>query len=163
MMATKVLVLIFVIAVTCIILGVHPAGPDVCAEPPTGVEATQGANAPKDGAYEYSGLDRRDPFAPLVSKREGGRQKGVSPLETYEVAEMKVIAILWAKNKYYAVFALPDGKSYTVTDGTKVGTHNGVISKIVKDSVVIKERVRDARGVLSPRDIVLRLRGEEEE
>jgi Tfp pilus assembly protein PilP len=120
-------------------------------------------SAQTSGAYEYSGLDRRDPFAPLVSKREGGREKGVSPLETYEVAEMKVIAILWAKNKYYAVFSLPDGKSYTVADGTKVGTHNGVIAKIVKDSVVIKERVRDARGVMSPRDIVLRLRGEEEE
>jgi Tfp pilus assembly protein PilP len=163
MMARKVLVLIFIIAVICIIIGVHPAGYDVFAAQPTGVGATQGGSAPKDGAYEYSGLDRRDPFAPLVSKREGGREKGVSPLESYEVAEIKVIAILWAKNKYYAVFSLPDGKSYTVTDGNKVGTHNGVITKIVKDSVVIKERVRDVRGVMSPRDIVLRLRGEEEE
>lgn len=163
MMARKVLVLIFIIAVTCIINGVHLMGYDVFAAQPTGVEATHGGSAPKEGAYEYSGLDRRDPFAPLVSKREGGREKGVSPLESYEVAEIKVIAILWAKNKYYAVFSLPDGKSYTVTDGNKVGTHNGVITKIVKDSVVIKERVRDVRGVMSPRDIVLRLRGEEEE
>jgi hypothetical protein len=38
-----------------------------------------------------------------------------------------------------------------------------VVIKIVKDNVVVKERVRDARGVMSPRDIVLRLRGEEEE
>ncbi len=162
-MARKVLVFIFIIAVACIVIGVHPAGHDVFAAQPAGVEAAQGGSAPRDGAYEYRGLDRRDPFAPLVSKREGGREKGVSPLETYEIAEMKVIAILWAKNKYYAVFSLPDSKSYTVTDGTKVGTHNGVISKIVKDNVVIKEHVRDARGVMSPRDIVLRLRGEEEE
>jgi Tfp pilus assembly protein PilP len=162
-MARETLILIVAIAVACVTVGLSPAGPHVLAAQPEGAVAAPAVSAQTSGAYEYGGLDRRDPYAPLVSKRDGGREKGVSPLETYEVAEMKVIAILWAKNKYYAVFSLPDGKSYTVTDGTKVGTHSGVITKIVKDNVVIKERVRDGRGVMSPRDIVLRLRGEEEE
>ncbi|HMK61612.1 MAG TPA: pilus assembly protein PilP [Dissulfurispiraceae bacterium] len=117
----------------------------------------------KVGAYEYTGLDRRDPFAPLVSKRESGREKGSSPLESYDVSEMKIIAILWEKNKYFAVVSLPDGKSYNVNDGVKVGSHSGVVAKITKDTVVIRERMRDATGVMSPRDTVLRLRGEEEE
>jgi Tfp pilus assembly protein PilP len=162
-MTRKTLILIVAIAAACVSVGLSPAGTNVfAAQPDVAVTAPTGS-AQATGAYEYRGLDRRDPFAPLVSKREGGREKGVSALENYEIAEMKVIAILWAKNKYYAVFSLPDGKSYTVTDGTKVGTHSGVITKIVKDNVVIKERFRDARGVMSPRDIVLRLRGEEEE
>jgi len=37
------------------------------------------------------------------------------------------------------------------------------VAKIAKDTVVIRERTRDASGVVSPRDTVLRLRGEEEE
>lgn len=119
--------------------------------------------AQKSGAYEYTGLDRRDPFAPLVSKRDGGREKGLSPLESYDITEMKIIAVLWDKKKYFAVISLPDGKSYNVTDGTKVGSHGGLITKITKDTVVVRERIRDASGVMSPRDTVLRLRGEEEE
>jgi Tfp pilus assembly protein PilP len=162
-MTGKILILIVAIAVTCVSFGLSTIVPRAFAAQPEGVVAAPAVSAQTSGAYEYGGLERRDPFTPLVSKRDGGREKGVSALETYEVAEMKVIAILWAKNKYYAVFSLPDGKSYSVTDGTKVGIHSGVVIKIVKDNVVIKERVRDARGVMSPRDIVLRLRGEEEE
>jgi len=134
------------------------------ATAPAQTPAPAVASAPeKVGAYEYTGIDRRDPFAPLVSKRDSSRGKGLSPLESYDVSEMKIIAILWEKNKYFAVVSLPDGKSYNVTDGVKVGSHSGVVAKIAKDTVVIRERIRDASGVMSPRDTVLRLRGEEEE
>jgi Tfp pilus assembly protein PilP len=117
---------------------------------------------PAGGVYEYTGLDRRDPFTPLVSKREA-RGKGITPLESYDISEMKIIAILWDRNKHFAVISLPDGKSYNVSAGTKVGGHGGVINSITKDTVVITERIKDASGVMSPRNTVLRLRGEEEE
>jgi len=137
----------------------YAAEPPLASAPAAAVsESTQAS-----GAYEYSGFDRRDPFAPLVSKREGGRAKGLSPLESYDITELKIIAVLWEKKKHFAVISLPDGKSYNVTEGDKVGSHGGVITKITKDTVVIKERIRDASGVMSPRDTVLRLRGEEEE
>jgi Tfp pilus assembly protein PilP len=139
--------------------GAYAAEPSPSSAPATAVSGS----AQTGGAYEYTGLDRRDPFAPLVSKREAGRDKGVTPLESYDITEMKIIAILWDKKKYFAVVSLPDGKSYNVSDGAKVGTHGGVISRITKDTVVIRERIRDASGVMSPRDTVLRLRGEEEE
>ncbi|HTZ17932.1 MAG TPA: pilus assembly protein PilP [Dissulfurispiraceae bacterium] len=159
----RVLISIFLAGAVFIAVGAFAEGIKAYAAQPA-VSAAAGAEVPKkEGAYEYSGLDRRDPFAPLVSKREAGKEKGIAPLEAYDVNEVKVIAILWAKTKYYAVFSLPDGKSYTVNEGAKVGTRNGVITKITKDQVVIKERVRDARGSMSPRDTVLRLRGEDEE
>ena len=163
-MGNKAFILTIITAALCSVPGACICVFDVYAAPTVAVTApTAESGQHKDGSYEYGGLARRDPFAPLVSKREAGKDKGISPLETYDVNEIKVIAILWAKTKYYAVLSLPDGKAYTVTDGIKVGTRNGVISKIVKDSMVIKERVRDARGVMNPRDTVLRLRGEEEE
>jgi len=163
-MVKKAFIMTIMTAALCSILAACINVSDVFAAPPVVVTAPPaGSGQQKEGSYEYGGLARRDPFAPLLSKREAGKDKGISPLETYDVNEIKVIAILWAKTKYYAVLSLPDGKSYTVTDGAKVGTRSGVISKIVKDSMVIKERVRDARGVMNPRDTVLRLRGEEEE
>ena len=158
---------IVAIGISCIMCGSFlAAGAGAYAAEPSAPGVPTNAvsgSAQMGGAYEYTGLDRRDPFAPLVSKREAGRDKGVTPLESYDITEMKIIAVLWDKNKYFAVVSLPDGKSYNVTAGAKVGTHGGVISRITKDTVVIRERIRDASGVMSPRDTVLRLRGEEEE
>jgi Tfp pilus assembly protein PilP len=163
----SLIIAIFFLSISGLMCGSHVASVP-CAyavEPPPAntPAAVISESVQKSGAYEYTGLDRRDPFAPLVSKRERGREKGVSPLESYEITEMKIIAILWDKKKYFAVVSLPDGKSYNVTDGVKAGSHGGIISKITKDTVVIRERIRDASGVMSPRDTVLRLRGEEEE
>ncbi len=161
-MVRKVPVLTFLVSTACMIVALASNGTKAFAEQPQ-VAAQQPAVVQQEGAYDYSGLNRRDPFAPLISKRESGRDKGIGPLEAYDVNEIKLIAILSSKNRYYAVFSLPDGKSYSVNEGTKVGTRNGVVSKIIRDRVVITERVRDARGDMVPRDTVLRLRGEEEE
>ncbi len=112
--------------------------------------------------YEYTGVGRRDPFTSLIQKKTSDREKGATALESYESADMKLIAVLWEKNKYFAVISLPDGKSYTVFEGVKVGTSAGVIKKITKDKMVIAERVKDARGRISPKERVLKLRTEEE-
>ncbi len=162
-MTSKAFISTFLAGAAVLIVWALSDGTKVFAAQPPVITPAPAAPAAKEGVYEYSGLDRRDPFAPLISKREAGKQKNVAPLETYEVNEIKVIAILWSKNRYYAVFSLPDGKSYSVNEGARVGTHNGTVTKIAKDRVVIRERVRDARGAMSPRDTVLRLRGEEEE
>ncbi|MGO9379761.1 MAG: pilus assembly protein PilP [Dissulfurispiraceae bacterium] len=165
-MRCRLLIAIVFIGISCLtcgsgFAGAYAAEPPLASAPATVPSAAVSESTQTSGAYEYSGFDRRDPFAPLVSKREGA--KGVSPLESYDVTEMKIIAVLWDKKKHFAVISLPDGKSYNVTDGDKVGSHGGVITKITKDTVVIRERIRDASGVMSPRDTVLRLRGEEEE
>ncbi|WP_333654250.1 pilus assembly protein PilP [Dissulfurispira sp.] len=110
---------------------------------------------------EYTAGARRDPFMPLVVKAEA-KPKGLIPIESYEVSEFKLIAILWDKTKYYAVITLPDGKSYTIREGVKLGLHGGKVYKITKDSVIIREHVRDYRGALSPKDTILKLRREEE-
>jgi Tfp pilus assembly protein PilP len=116
----------------------------------------------KGDYYEYTGVGRRDPFTSLIQKKTSDREKGATALESYESADMKLIAVLWDKNKYYAVISLPDGKSYTVFEGVKVGTSSGVIRKITKDTMIISERVKDARGRISPKERVLKLRTEEE-
>jgi Tfp pilus assembly protein PilP len=115
-----------------------------------------------DSFYEYTGMGRRDPFTSLIQTKGASKGKGISALESYDTSEMKLIAILWDKTRYYAVVSLPDGKSYTVYEKVKVGTSSGVIKKITKDSMVISERVRDARGRINPKDRVLKLRSEEE-
>ncbi|BCB95500.1 hypothetical protein JZK55_04220 [Dissulfurispira thermophila] len=110
---------------------------------------------------EYTAMKRRDPFIPLIVKAEA-KPKSLIPIESYDVSEFKLIAILWDKTKYYAVITLPDGKSYTIREGIKLGLHGGKVYKITKDSVIIREHLRDYKGVLSPKDTILKLRREEE-
>ncbi len=114
-----------------------------------------------EAGVEYTAGTRRDPFMPLIVKADAKPPKGM-PIESYEVSEFKLIAILWDKTKYYAVITLPDGKSYTIREGVKLGLHGGKVYKITKDSVIIREHVRDYKGALSPKDTILKLRREEE-
>jgi Tfp pilus assembly protein PilP len=111
---------------------------------------------------EYTAGTKRDPFMPLIIKAEA-KPKSLIPIESYEVSEFKLIAILWDKTKYYAVVTLPDGKSYTITEGIKLGLHGGKVYKITKDSVIIREQMRDYKGAISPKDTILKLRREEEQ
>ncbi len=114
------------------------------------------------GVYEYNAKGKRDPFITLIVKPETDKKKGFTPIENYEIAEFKLIAVLWNNTGYYAVITLPDGKSYTIKEGTKMGLHGGKVYKITKNSVVIREQLRDQRGALKPKDTILKLRREEE-
>ncbi len=109
--------------------------------------------------YEYRPAGRRDPFMPLTIKPEPARQPQML------VPELRLIATLWNKDGYYALIRLPDDKSYTIREGMdlgKLGLHGGRVYKIMKDSVIIREKIRDHRGVFTQRDIILKLRPEDE-
>jgi Tfp pilus assembly protein PilP len=112
--------------------------------------------------YLYDSKGRRDPFLPLISKEKPERKKGVTPIESFGVEEINLLAIAWDKNKYYALIRLPDGKAYTVTEGTTLGLQGGKVQKITKDMVTIREYIKDYKGVTVPKDTVLKLhKGEE--
>ncbi|MGB9715509.1 MAG: pilus assembly protein PilP [Thermodesulfovibrionales bacterium] len=113
--------------------------------------------------YSYDPKGRRDPFLSLVApvRQKPLKEKGLSPLERYGVDELNLLAIAWDKQKYYAVIMFPDKKSYTVTEGTKLGIHGGKVEKITQDSVIIREYIKDYRGVIKSRDSVLKLHKEE--
>jgi Tfp pilus assembly protein PilP len=53
---------------------------------------------------------------------------------------------------------LPDKKSYTIKEGMVLGLYGGKVEKITKDTVVIREFIKDYRGNLKPKDTILKLR-----
>ncbi len=114
--------------------------------------------------YLYDSKGRRDPFLSLVaeSKQKPGRKKGVTPIEGFGLEEINLLAIAWDKNKYYALIMLPDGKAYTITEGTRLGLQGGKVQKITKDKVVIREYIKDYKSVIVPKDTILKLHKEEE-
>jgi Tfp pilus assembly protein PilP len=122
------------------------------------------APAPAPEEYKYDAKGRRDPFLTLVvvSKQKSVKKKGASPFESYDIDEIKLLAIAWDKNKYFALIQLPDKKTYTIVEKMSLGLQGGKVEKITKDTVVIREYVKDYKGDIKPRDGILKLhKGEE--
>lgn len=115
--------------------------------------------------YEYNSQGRRDPFAPLVAAAEveKKKQKRSAAIENYEVSDFKLVAVLWTAGGYYAVITLPDGKSYTVREGSKLGLHSGTVYKVTKENIIIREQLRDYKNTLITKDTTLKLRGKEDD
>lgn len=114
--------------------------------------------------YKYDSKGRRDPFLSLVeiTKEKPVKKKGASPIESYDLDEIKLLAIASDKNRHYALIMLPDRKAYTITAGMALGMKGGKVQQITKDTVVIREFVRDYRGDIKPMDSILKLhKGEE--
>jgi type IV pilus assembly protein PilP len=135
-------------------------------QPPVATKEVKGSEETKmaeQEIYAYDAKGKRDPFLSLVTmlKQKPERRKGSTPFESYSVDEINLLAIAWDDQKYYALIMLPDKKSYTITEGMKLGLFGGKVQKITKDMIVIREYIKDYRGDLKPKDSILRLRKEE--
>jgi type IV pilus assembly protein PilP len=149
----------------------QPTGTKPMAEPVKPAEvkkdqqATEQPKKVEQEEYKYEAKGRRDPFLSLVQskKEKPTKKKGASPFESYDVDEIVLMAIASDKNKYYALVSLPDKKSYTITEGMTLGLQGGKVQKITKNTVIIREFIRDFKGEVKPKDTILKLhKGEEE-
>jgi len=114
--------------------------------------------------YVYDSKNRRDPFLSLIVdlKEKPKGKKKANPIENFDVDEIKLIAIAWAKDSYYAMITLPDKKSYTIKKGMTLGLYGGRVEAITQNMVKISEQVRDYRGQTVTKDTILKLRQEGE-
>ena len=136
--------------------------------PPPSAPAVKGEKGVETETYTYNPKGMRDPFLSIIeaSKREREsekKKKGLKPSESYDVTDVKVIAIARDKNRYYAMVELPDKKYFTVREGMTLGTRGGKVIKIDEGGVVVREHVRDYKGEIHTKDTILRLRKEEGE
>jgi type IV pilus assembly protein PilP len=140
-------------------------GTTVQVQPPTAIQegkvAAEVRKADQE-IYTYDPRGKRDPFLSLVTmlKQRPERKRGMTPFESYSIDEINLLAIAWDDQKYYALIMLPDKKSYTITEGMKLGIYGGKVQKITKDMVIIREYVKDYRGEIKLRDSILKLRKE---
>ena len=116
-------------------------------------------------AYRYDPKGKRDPFLSLVdvSKERSLKKKSANPVENFDVEEVRLLAIAWDNKQYYAMITLPDNKSYTLRKGMTLGLYGGRVEEIKKDSLLIREQVKDYRGQIKTKDTILKLRKEGEE
>lgn len=108
----------------------------------------------------------RNPFKPFITKVVGNveeKSRPKSPLEKYNINELKLIAIIWGIKRPTAMIEDPDGTGYVVKKGTLVGDKQGRVVKILKDKVIVKEKYRDLLGNSQMEEVALELHNRLEE
>lgn len=133
--------------------------PSPSAQPQTAAVATPpAAQAPAPEAKEeeaekaeefvYQIEGRRDPFVPLSRIRVPLEvsSEPTTPLQNYELGQLRLVGVIVGKGAPKAMVVAPDGKSYVLAKGVKVGKNNGVVVDINGDAVLVKEKFMDYTG-----------------
>jgi Tfp pilus assembly protein PilP len=140
-------------------------------KPETAIESTAPLTSEtkkvETAPYFYEAKGRRDPFLSIIEAAKKDRavdkKKGAKPTESYDVADIRVIAIASDKQMYYAMVQLPDNKYFTVKEGMTLGLYGGKVMKIDATGMVVREFMKDLRGEIQTKDTILKLRREEKE
>ena len=97
---------------------------------------------------------QRNPFQPpaAVSATGSNQMLPGSPLERYDLDEIKLIAIMWDVRHPKAMFMDPQGHTYVLGVDDRIGRKHGYIAAIRDGEVVVMEaRNYNGQAVYSPR------------
>ena len=110
---------------------------------------------------------QRNPFKTFIVKSTD-RPTVVTPktpLQRYELDQLKLVAVMWGINSPVAMVEAPDGKGYKIKKGDLIGSREGRVKRIEKDRVIVEERFTDASGEVVTNEFEIKLplpKGEEE-
>lgn len=114
--------------------------------------------------YSYNPVGKPDPFKPFIqlTGKEFPRTVPLTPLQKYDVSQLKLVAIITAPEGNIALVEDSLGKGYFLKKGTWIGKNNGKVIKILKDRVMIEEVYEDVFGQKKVNEISLMLHRIEE-
>lgn len=133
------------------------------AEPATKPEADAltlpAKKAEPSGRLRYSPAGRRDPFEPLALRAKVSRRhrENLTPLERYELGQLRLVGIVWDVKDPRAMIEDAAGLGYTVKLGTPIGPSDGKVKAIKANEVVIEEIYVDFYGARKLRQVSMRL------
>ncbi|MDH4028374.1 MAG: pilus assembly protein PilP [Nitrospirota bacterium] len=126
---------------------------DVLPATPAELQATDDQQG-----YIYDQRGRRDPFVPLIIRKQSQQEKGramTGTLESYDLSEFSLAAIVGKAGRYYALIVTPDNRSFTVSEGTVIGINKGTVKEVTGDKMIMVEYSKDYMGNFKPREIIL--------
>jgi type IV pilus assembly protein PilP len=95
----------------------------------------------------YQAEGRRDPFVPLMALK--GKTAGIefeNPLEAYDLVQYQIKGVIIGFGEPRAMILAPDGKSYILKKGVRIGKSNGVIRDIGREKILVEESYQDLTG-----------------
>jgi Tfp pilus assembly protein PilP len=116
--------------------------------------------------YTYDTSGRRDPFKPLIAATKptaviSEEKMHCPPTQDFELASLKLVAIVWGDMGRKAMLKAPNGRGYAVTEEMLIGRNCGRIRRIESNAVVIEQTRQDSEGNALKEEVVLRLRERE--
>ncbi|PLY03588.1 MAG: hypothetical protein C0623_00800 [Desulfuromonas sp.] len=106
--------------------------------------------APKaEEKYIYNPIGKRDPFEnPLqvIDEVAPGSGEPLTPLQKFDLGQLRLIGVIIGKGEPRGMVIAPDGKSFILTVGTKVGKNDGTVVDITTDAIIVKEKYYDFTG-----------------
>jgi len=122
--------------------------PAVKVPPPEAAVDTADTAEPAEGKFVYRNEGRRDPFLPLLAlkgKASAGREFE-NPLEAYDLFQFQLKGVIIGLGEPKAIAVAPDGKSYILKKGLRIGKSSGIIREITRERIVVEERYKDVTG-----------------
>jgi type IV pilus assembly protein PilP len=111
--------------------------------------------------YFYDPSGKTDPFKSFIAEQEEMaekvKRKPRTYLETLDLSQLELIAIVTGPRGSYAMLRDSKGVGHVIVKGTAVGTNGGVVENINEREVVIKEEYRDFRGTTQFKSIAKKL------
>jgi type IV pilus assembly protein PilP len=93
---------------------------------------------------DYEAIGKRDPFRnPII---DATTTKPTTELETFELDQLKLIAVVTGGASPYAMLEDPNGKGHAVHKNTRVGKRGGRVFMIKMGEVIIRETYLNVRG-----------------
>ncbi|MEO6165341.1 MAG: pilus assembly protein PilP [Candidatus Binatia bacterium] len=128
--------------------------------PPT--DAAPAASETKADASEGLRLapGRRDPFRPItlnVRAASTRRRENLSPLERFEIGQLKLVGVVWNVKEPTALVEDSSGLGYMVKAGTPIGSNDGKVREVRRDSLIVEEGFVDLYGAKKRREVSMRL------
>src|SRR3989304_1888877 len=107
----------------------------------------------------YSSVGKRAPFRPLSLKPKVSQRarENLSPLERYELGQLKLVAIVWDIKEPKAMVEDAPGLGYIVKVGTLIGPNEGEVKQIKPGEVVIEESSVDFYGAKKSQEVSMKL------
>ena len=101
----------------------------------------------------------RDPFRPmnLRTRTPSRARENLSPLERFELGQLKIVGIIWDLKEPRALIEDTAGLGYIVKVGTPIGSNDGAVKAIGRSEVTVEEFYEDASGAKRKRDVNMRL------
>jgi len=115
-------------------------------------------------AFTYDPTGKRDPFLPFDFTPKGSDNANKTPLEQYDLAQLKLTAVLGGgAGDVTATVENAAGKGFIVKKGMKIGINSGEVVDIQPDRLVIVETATDFTGQKKTKTVELRLRTKDQE
>jgi len=110
----------------------------------------------KNKTPAHDRADKIDPFEPLIkglpkdpsqkATYADADTQGDTPLEKIDLSQLKLTGILRAASGNKGLVREANGRGHIIVPGTRIGTHGGRVAAVLKDRIIIKEKMKDVLG-----------------